>query len=573
MRQRAGSEQPVKGRRANRPKAHPEAPSLAAPSIADLQKQVGALIRELKAAREQQTATADILKIISRSAFNLQPVLDTLVETAARLCGADMALIYRREGEAYRLAANRGFPAAYEEFARGLALVPNRASVTQRAALERQISHVADITADPEYALPEAAELGKARTALGVPLLREGEPIGVFTLARQRVEPFTERQIELVRTFADQAVIAIENARLLTELRESLEQQTATAEVLQVINSSPGELQPVFEAILEKAHTHCGATRGVLFLFDGETFRGVAVHGHPQDFAEERRRGISVRQASIFAPLLAGAPFSHIADFRLIDDPVARAAAERGGARTSLLLALRKDGALLGVITCVRGEVRPFSPKEIAFLENFAAQAVIAMDNARLLGELRERTRELEESLEYQTATSDVLNVISRSTSDVQPVLDTVAETAARLCGADTAGIWIREGEVYRAVSHSASATEPEYWAIRRQQTMVPGRANVAARVALEGRVVQVADIRADPDFAVPEAVAAGNRTVLGVPLLRDGEPTGVITLNRSSRLPSGRSNWCAPSPTRRSSRSRTRGCSARSASVRRNCA
>ena len=182
--------------------------------------------------------------------------------------------------------------------------------------------------------------LSKIRTQLGVPLRRDGTVVGMLGLARERVEPFTDRQIELVRTFADQAVIAIENARLLTELRESLEQQTATAEELQVINSSPGELQPVFEAILEKAHTHCGATRGALFLFDGETFRGVAMQGVPPDWAEQQRRGISIRQAPHWEPLLTGAPIVHIADMRPIDNPVGRAVAERG-ARSNLVLALR----------------------------------------------------------------------------------------------------------------------------------------------------------------------------------------------------------------------------------------
>jgi hypothetical protein len=213
---------------------------------------------------------------------------------------------------------------------------PGRGTVIGRTLLECAPVQIADVTVDPDYALSVAA--ATHRTLLGVPLMREAEPIGVILLARGRVAPFTERQIELVRTFADQAVIVIENTRLLSELRESLEQQTATTEVLQVINSSPGELQPVFDAILEEARTRCGATRGGLHLFDGETFRPVAMQGHPQDWAEQLRRGISVCQTSIFAPLLAGAPFSHIADLRLIDDQDARAAAERGGVRTNLLL-------------------------------------------------------------------------------------------------------------------------------------------------------------------------------------------------------------------------------------------
>jgi PAS domain S-box-containing protein len=349
--------------------------------------------RDLEESLEYQTATSDVLKVISGSSFDIQPVFDTITATAARLCGSDVGGITIREGEVYRYVSFYAMDDKLGATARQRELVPGRRSVAERVLLEGRVVQVADITADPDYAWPESGAAG-IRTILGVPLLREGAMVGTINMCRQRVEPFTERQIELVKTFADQAVIAIENTRLLTELRESLEQQTATAEVLQVINSSPGELQPVFEAILEKAHTHSGATRGVLFLFDGETFRTVAMQGLPQDLAEQRRRGLSVRQYSLAGPLLAGERFSHIADLRLIDDPFARAAAEHG-ARTSLLLPLRKDGALLGVITCVRGEVRPFSEKEIAFLENFAVQAVIAMDNARLLEEIRRRQAEL----------------------------------------------------------------------------------------------------------------------------------------------------------------------------------
>jgi len=322
-----------------------------------------------------------------------------------------------------------------------------------------------------------------------------------------------------VRTFADQAVIAIENARLLTELRESLEQQTATAEVLQVINSSPGELQPVFEAILEKARTHCGATRGALYLFDGETFSGVAMQGLPQDWAEQRRRGFSVRQTPHLEPLLAGAPFVHIADMRLIDELDARAAAERG-LRSNLSLALRKDGALLGLITCGRSEVRPFSAKEIAFLENFAAQAVIAMDNARLLEEIRRRQAELRVTFDNMgdgVAMFDAELRLAAWNRNFQQILDlTDTFLAARPSLADyirhlaTHGEYGEvdvEGEVRRLLEaagtqYSTERTRPDGRVIEIRANPVPGGGVVIIYSDITERKRAEAEIRAARDAA-----------------------------------------------------------------------
>ena len=502
--------------------------------------------RDLEELLEYQTATSDVLNVISRSTADVQPVLDALIDTAARLCSADSGQIAIREGEVYRRVSATSAQVAeepeYWAIQRQRPIVPGRNSVIGQVALEGRVVHVADIRAIPDYALPEAVASGR-RTMLGMPLLRDGEPVGILTLARKRVEPFTERQIELVRTFADQAVIAIENARLLGELQartrdlgESLEYQTATSDVLNVISRSTADVQPVLDTVAETAARLCAADSGAILIREGEVYRYMSsstAKTDPEFWATFlRKRTISPGRDTVIGRTALEGRVVHVADI-LADPDYAFPESAASGRRTMLGVPLLRDSELVGIISLSRKRVEPFSERQIQLVRTFADQAVIAMENARLLGELQARTRDLEESLEYQTATSDVLNVISRSTADVQPVLDTVVETAARLCGADTGNIVIREGEVYRSVSNSNSAADAEYYAALRQRTFVPSRDSLTGRVLLEGRVVHVADIRAIPDYAVPEAVASGRRTTLAVPLLREGAVLGTINLSR----------------------------------------
>ncbi len=488
--------------------------------VTDLRKRTNDLQQSL----EYQTATSDVLKVISRSTFDLQPVLDKLVETAGQLCGADGGIaLALRDGEVYRYAAIRGVSDEFGETLRRQVVVPGQETIAGRAALEGKVVHVEDLAADPHFVMRTAVTVDRIGSVLGVPMLREGTVVGTFSLARRRVEPFTDRQIELVRTFADQAVIAIENARLLTELREALDRQTATADVLQVINSSPGDLAPVFDAILEKAHTLCGASRGALFLYDGAVFRAMAVHGYPDELALLLRRGAAAAGGAQPRPLLEGARFVHIHDLFEFDDPIARQVATRGGVRTNLLLPLRKDDKLLGMISCNRGEVRPFTEKEIALLESFAAQAVIAMDNARLLSELRE-------SLEQQRAMAEVLGVINANPGDLQPVFDAVLEKAHALCGSGHGTLFLRDGDYFRP---AAMRGVPEPIAERLRDGIL-GADIPLSQPLLDGeRFVHLIDMARLDHPMMRLAYANGVRTLLSVPLRQGGTVLGVIVAAR----------------------------------------
>src|SRR5215467_9953108 len=406
------------------------------------------LQRSLTEAQEQQTATSEVLKVISRSAFDLQPVFETLVENAVRLCGAEHGAIRRFDGERLHAAAQYNASPQFEAYFKENPIAPGRGSAAGRAALERQTIHIEDALSEPEYTFGVQHLVDPIRSVVAIPMVRAGALLGVITIHRYEVRPFTDKQIALLQTFADQAVIAIENARLLSELHqknealtqahaqvtESLEQQTATSEILRVISSSPTDVQPVFEAIAVSAARLCAADDGTIFRVDGEKLVLVAHEGP-----------IPALPVGPSSPLTPGRPSAravleartiHVVDLQgEVDEyPEGSELARNYDFRTVLCVPLIRAGAAIGVIAIRRTEARPFTERQADLLKAFAEQAVIAIENARLFKELEEKNRALTaahakvtESLEQQTATSEILRVISGSPTNLQPVLDAVA--------------------------------------------------------------------------------------------------------------------------------------------------
>ena len=559
MRPSGGAGQPTKPqrRKPGHSKLHKKATVRArgrGPSVAELQDELNTLrraeqerTRELTESLQQQTATADILKVISRATFDLPTVLDALLRSAGSLCEADMAAVLRPQDERFIFAASFGLPQAHVDLVKDMPISASRGTLSGRVMIERRPVHIPDVLADPEYSLSEAQRAAGYRSMLGVPLLRDGIPMGIILLMRSHAGPFTDKQIDLAQTFADQAVIAIENVRLFEaeqrqtrELSQALERQTATAEVLNVISRSTFQLQPVLDTIVQTASRLCNAETALIFMFREEKLHLVATNNAPNSFINyitehpllPERGSLTgrtfVERKTVHLPDCLADPEYTLLDFQAI-----------GKYRSVLGVPLLREGVPLGVISLLRTVVLPFTDTEIDLVKTFADQAVIAIENVRLFEAEQERTRELTESLQQQTATAEVLKAISQSTFDLQTVLDTLVESAARLCNADHVWLFQHEGEFFRWVAGYGHAPDVHAQIKEYFRTPLPvHQGSITGRALLEARVIHLPDVLAEYTWTVALQVQKlGNyRAALGVPLLRNDNAIGVIFLGK--RIP-----------------------------------
>ena len=493
----------------------------------------------LREALEQQTATGEILNVISSSTTDVQPVFDTIIRNAVRLGNAAVGFLISYDGATMQLAAQYNVDPQEESIYRPAFPRPAaRDTMTGRSILDCTVMNLADILkSDFGEGTKERARRAGYRSALIVPMLRGGVPIGSLNIQRREVGAFPDSYVALLRTFADQAVIAIENVRLFNETKEALEQQTASAQILRVIGSSPSDIQPVFDAILENAMHLCDASLGTVGLYDGTRYRHVAQRGGSPEYAEFLFSGpFEPDPRYTLGRMIAERQPFHISDYREHPgyrerNPRSVATVELGETRTYLAVPMLKEGQVLGGITIRRTEVRPFTQKQIDLVSTFADQAVIAIENVRLFNETKE-------ALEQQTAISEVLRVISSSPADVQPVLEAVAERAARICEALDAQIFLREGD---GMKHVARFGEIPI-GIELGNARPLGRGWVAGRAVLEGRAIHIEDLLAVPreEYPVSHELRdrAGHRTLLSVPLMRERRALGAISLRRMEMRP-----------------------------------
>ncbi|MGB9387613.1 MAG: GAF domain-containing protein, partial [Pseudolabrys sp.] len=531
MQRRGGSGQPVKGQSANRPKAC-NAPT-AQVSAADLQKRVDTLTRELSEAREQQTATADVLKVISSSPGELEPVFNAMLENATRICEAKFGTLYRYDGGAFHPVTFHKVPSSFADFLRRRgSFVPPSGTPLDRLLRTKEVIRTPDDSA-AEIPSP-SARLAGAKSHIAVPMFKDDQLAGAIVIYRQEVRPFTDRQIDLVKNFAAQAVIAIENTRLLNETKEALEQQRASAEVLNVISNSVSDAEPVFEKIVESCERIFATSRIGLNLIGPDGLVHAGAYGKFPGAEKLRRENFPhpVPGSATEAAISAGRPIQYPDALSDSDVPqYGRRAAKIVGFRAFVMAPLLSEGRGLGAIFVGRETIGSFSDKEIALLKTFASQAVIAIENTRLLNELRQRTDDLTESLEQQTATSEVLRIISSSPGDLEPVFEAMLQNSVRICEAGFGQMFLYEGDNVRLVAAVGVPTALVEFG-KQRGAFQPSPGGGLDGVMRTKQVVHIADLLSE-HASYPPTRLGGARSYIAVPMLKENKLVGAIAIYR----------------------------------------